>query len=113
MRRLASLVMTGLGLVNAACNPTPPLLYGDQPQNTGGTVDMAIPPPDLAESPYPAGPYGAAIGDTMFPLDLPGYRLSVMETDSTKVPWDDHLTLASVRSQSKAKCIVMAIDAFW
>lgn len=113
MNRYTSLAMTGLGLLAAACNPPPPLLYGDQPPASGGAADMAIPPPDMALSPYPAGPYGARAGDTMFPLDLPGYRMSVKNTDSTMLPWEDHLTLASVRSQSKAKCIMMAIDAFW
>lgn len=104
----ASLLAAGL----SACADPPPL-YGDSTNVPGNNMPTPMAMPDMAMDPYPEGPYGNQEGDTMFDIDLPGYRLSLDHTDITEVPWEDSITLSSVRAQSKAKCIWLALDAFW
>lgn len=113
LRRLTASAASLLALGLSACADPPPL-YGDAPATAGNnTMVPETPKPDLAMDPYPGGPYGVAQGDTVDDIDLPGYRLSLADNDIATVPWEDSITLASVRSQSNAKCIWLAFDAYW
>ena len=116
MHRLNVLARSSVALpllALAACGG-PPALYGDKSSPATSTEKPQPPPPDMAMDVYPSGPYGNQPGEVMGDIDLQGYRLTLDQTDSTMLAWEDHLTLASVRSDARnAKCIWLQTDALW
>jgi hypothetical protein len=50
-------------------------------------LDMAAPPVDLANAPYPAGPYGAKVGDTFPKLAWIGYADEAGDAIATMKPY--------------------------
>ena len=65
-------------------------------------ADMAIPP---ASTPYPPGPYGNQIGETMPDVSAPGYLANQS--------WSTSVRLSQLRANPACKCIVVTIGASW
>jgi hypothetical protein len=60
--------------------------------------------------PYPAGPYGGAIGDTLPDFTVLGYAMSPTQRDSTKLPFGP-ISLSQVRSARDCACMVILFNA--
>jgi hypothetical protein len=79
MRRSTLLLLSplALGCVSSTETPNDQAMARDLTgvvQDFAGVVqDFAMTPGDLATG-YPAGPYGANVGDVIFPLDWMGYN---------------------------------------
>jgi hypothetical protein len=73
------------------------------------------PPPDMSMGPppYPMGPYGNKVGDTIADLMFSGYRLTVAQTDSSKLTWDNTISLSDYHANSANTCMVLSIGATW
>ncbi len=61
-------------------------------------ADLAAPIPDLAPAPYPTGPYGNAVGDTIPPLVWEGYVDPAADALATTEPFGPYSMLALHRS---------------
>lgn len=59
--------------------------------------------------PYPAGPYGVAMGDVMPDLTIQGYPLSRTERDPSKLPFRN-IRLSEVRSDPACTCMVLVYN---
>jgi hypothetical protein len=68
---------------------------------------------DIANDPYPAGPYGNSVGQTLYQFSLPGYRLSPQQTDSTKLPFDPAIDLIEYHRNPTCKVLVVTVAATW
>jgi hypothetical protein len=104
-----------LALPLVACGG-PVRLYGDNgsPSQQAANADMAVAPsPDLAPPPYPPGPYGNQMGDTLRDYTLAGYRLSPAQTDSTKLTWDTSIKLSEFHANSTCACLLISMGASW
>jgi hypothetical protein len=65
-------------------------------------------PPDLAmpaSTPYPPGPYGNQIGDTLGEISGAGYTATGA--------WSSSLRLSDLRNDPACKCILVTIGASW
>jgi hypothetical protein len=74
----------------------------------GASDGATAAPPDVP--PYPKGPYGGAIGDTMPNFSVAGYSLSRDQRDATKLPFRE-VSLAEARSAPGCECMVVLFDA--
>lgn len=78
----------------------PPDLATAQPQpDLLALADLAMAPmPDLAMAPYPAGPYGANVGNTFPNLAWVGYVNNAGDAVSTTKPYGSYSALDLFRS---------------
>jgi len=65
-------------------------------------ADMATPP---TSAPYPSGPYGNQVGETMPDVSGPGYLANQS--------WSTNARLSDLRANPACKCIVVTIGATW
>ncbi|HEY8073239.1 MAG TPA: hypothetical protein VIF62_04000, partial [Labilithrix sp.] len=70
----------------------------------------APPPPSFPILPYPSGPYGSSIGDTMADFTVQGYAMSRTERDPRELPFRD-IALSEVRSDPACSCVVVVWGA--
>jgi hypothetical protein len=115
VKRLAGSLAASLILV-AGCGGGDHFLFSTEDAGAGGS-DMAgreMHPSgaDMAMHPYPAGPYGNQIGDTMRDVTLQGYRLTRAQTDSTQLTWSN-ITLSDYHNNPRCKCMLITVGALW
>jgi hypothetical protein len=83
--------------------PTPPTL-GPGPSNPSDPTPTDPTDPTPVSTPYPAGPYGNQVGDTLGDFSSSGY--SGTGTYTT-------LKLSELRANPACKCILVTIGASW
>jgi hypothetical protein len=97
-----------LMIASTACgtpSPSAPDAATDAAVDAQGDADAG-----LTILPYPPGPYGAAIGDTMPDFFVVGYPLSRTQRDFTQLPFRD-VALSELRSDPSCSCLVVMWNA--
>jgi hypothetical protein len=80
-------------------------------------MDLAIGPGDAAQSAYPPGPYGNAVGDTIPPLVWEGYvdeAADVLATTEPFIPYSmNALRLSAQSGQSAPRLAIVHVAEFY
>lgn len=107
--RSLTLAFTG-GALFLACSTSD---HPSEPAKAPATLDAGASEaaPDAPQArypilPYPPGPYGPAVGETMADFRVQGYALSRTERDSRRLPFRD-VTLSEVRSDPSCRCLLV------
>jgi hypothetical protein len=105
-----AIVLGVLAAACAACGSPSPVVPDATAPDAGAEAGVDAAPDAFPILPYPPGPYGNAIGDTMPDFFVEGYPLSRTQRDYTRLPFRD-VSLSEVRSDPACSCLVVTWNA--
>ena len=108
--KLVAVIVSGVALLGAACSSS----TTDSAKSPSTHTPDGSGAPDATGSagPYPDGPYGNAVGDTLTNLHLQGYVNDDAVAISNTLPFVDSYSLEDVRA-SGAKYALVHVSEFF
>lgn len=88
---------------------------GNNNNNTPQDMAMAPLPPDMTfdPGPYPEGPYGTKVGDTLYNIKGQGFRLTRENTDANNAKLEELSIDDVIRHNPACKCLLLSQSAIW